>query len=362
MQNGAISEQARMLAAVSELDASPAPTTEVAAHRLVGVIEALVPSDLSKVWLGGEATFFNVPHMVQGRRIADEPPHSTSVLDHEHLLVTFHDSTGLLTTGRRSGGGGGLRSTRPPIAYRHHDPRLVLTPATRAFWLPFGLDTMLRAPVGFPNEHAHLASYRAAGDFSNADIRLLGQLRPVASRLLRRAAVSSLAFASANAWGLAPREAEVFAFAGVGLSLSSIASILGLSVGTVRTHLGKAYTKSAVRSRAAATSALLDVEPTALHEASRLLVRGEEGPLTRREIAVLRIAATGRTTSAIASVIGITSETAKTHLANVYRKLGVQNRSQALLMAGTAMPSLGGSVRTVDGSRSRRDQTPMRPS
>ena len=129
----------------------------------------------------------------------------------------------------------------------------------------------------------------------------------------------------------------MFAFAGVGLSLPSIASLLGLSVGTVRTHLGKAYTKTAVRSRAAATSALLDVvEPTALEEAGRRLVPGEEGPLTRREIAVLRIAATGRTTSAIASVAGISTETAKTHLANVYRKLGVQNRSQALLLVGTA--------------------------
>ena len=108
-------------------------------------------------------------------------------------------------------------------------------------------------------------------------------------------------------------------------------------MGTVRTHLGKAYTKTAVRSRAAATSALLDVvEPTALQEAGRRLVPGERGPLTRREIAVLRIAATGRTTSAIASVIGISTETAKTHLANVYRKLGVQNRSQALLLVGTA--------------------------
>jgi DNA-binding CsgD family transcriptional regulator len=334
MRNGGTSDQARLFAAVSELDASPAPPTEVAARRLVAVIEALVPSDLSKVWLGGAATFFNVPHMVEGRRIADEPLGSTSVRDHEHLVVTLHDSTGLLTTGRRSGDGS-LRSTRPPIAYRHHDPQVVLTPATRAFWLPFGLDTMLRAPVGFPNEHAHLASYRAAGEFSIGDIRLLGQLRPVASRLLRRAAVSTLAQASSSTWGLAPREAEVFAFAGVGLSLSSIASILGLSVGTVRTHLGKAYTKSAVRSRAAATSALLDVEPTALHEAGDRLVPGDSGPLTRREIAVLRFAATGRTTSAIASLAGITRETAKTHLANAYRKLGVQNRSQALLVVAT---------------------------
>jgi DNA-binding CsgD family transcriptional regulator len=93
---------------------------------------------------------------------------------------------------------------------------------------------------------------------------------------LRRSAVSSLAAASASTWGLSPREAEVFAFAGVGLSLPAIASILGLSLGTVRTHLGRAYAKAAAHSRAAATSALLDVVgPTALQEAGRALVPGE---------------------------------------------------------------------------------------
>ncbi len=219
MRNGAISGEARLLAAVSELDASPAPATEIAADRLVAVVGALVPGDLSKVWLGDERAFFDVQHRIEGRRIADVPLWSSSVRDHEHLVVAFHDSTGLLTTGRRSDVGS-LRSRRPAIDYRRHDPRLVLTPAARVFWLPFGLENMLRAPVGFPNEHAHLASYRAGCDFSDGDIRLLDQLRPVASRLLRRAVVSSLAEASASAWGLAPREAEVFAFAGVGLSLS----------------------------------------------------------------------------------------------------------------------------------------------
>ena len=242
-----------------------------------------------------------------------------------------------------------MRSPRPAIVYHHHDPLLVLTPATRAFWLPFGLENMLRAPVGFPNEHAQLASYRAGCGFSDRDIRTLGQLRPVASRLLRRAVVSSLAEASANAWHLAPREAEVFAFAGVGLSLSTIASISGSRWGrSVPTWARR--TRSQACGPAAATSALLDVEPIALHEASRLLVRGEEGPLTRREIAVLRIAATGRTTSAIASVIGISTETAKTHLATLSEARGAEP-SQALLMAGTAMASLGLSVRPSMGEQ-----------
>jgi DNA-binding CsgD family transcriptional regulator len=151
-------------------------------------------------------------------------------------------------------------------------------------------------------------------------------------------------------WGLGTREAEVFAFAGVGLSLPAIASILGLALGTVRTHLGKAYAKAGVRSRGAATAALLDVDPAALRDAGRRLVPGATSPLTRRERAVLRAAATGRTTAAIASVIGISTETTKTHLANAYRKLGVQNRSQALLLVGSARLAASPLERTVEAA------------
>jgi DNA-binding CsgD family transcriptional regulator len=328
MHNGTISGQARLFAVVGELDASPAPATEVAAGQLAEVIGALVPGDLAMLCLGDGTAVSNVQHAVDGRLNADVPLWSSGVRGREHPVAAYHDPTGLMTIGRRAdvGSPGSLRPAA--IRYCH-------------FWRPFGVENMLGAPVDFPNERSYLASYRAAHDFSDDDIRLLDQLRPIASRLLRRAAVSNLAAASATAWGLAPREAEVFAFAGVGLSQPSIASILGLSVGTVRTHLAKAYAKTSVRSRAAATSALLDVvEPTALQHAGRGLVSGEKGPLTRREFAVLRIAATGRTTAAIASAIGISTETAKTHLANVYRKLGVQNRSQALLLVATAPVSL----------------------
>jgi DNA-binding CsgD family transcriptional regulator len=334
--NRVISSQARLLAAVSELDASPVPAKKDAASRLLGVIESLIPGDLSKVYLGEDGVgYYNVLPTLGGRRIADlPPPWSVSAREHEHLVVAIHDPTGLLITCRRSDVGS-FRSLRPNIDYGH-------------LWRPFGVENIVYAPVDFPTEHAYLASYRVAGDYSDGEVRLLDQLRPVASRLLRRSIVSGLAHASATAWGLKPREAEVFAFAGVGLSLPAIASILGLSVGTVRTHLGKAYAKAAVRSRAAATSALLEiVDRAALQEASRGLLPAQEGPLTPRELTVLRIAATGRTTPAIASLIGISTETTKTHLANAYRKLGVENRSQALLLLATAGASVGGSVQAA---------------
>ena len=339
MRKRATSGQARLLAAVSELDASQAPAMDAAARRLAGVIGALVPADLASVNLGDPRPFHDVAFECGEWPI--DPRHNVSLacgvwrpLEARDLARMRFTETGLVISDRRSDAGS-LRSLPPTIDYGR-------------YWRPLGIENVVGAPLDFPNGCAWLATHRAAGDFSDEDVRLLDQLRPVASRLLRRASVSSLAEASASAWGLAPREAEVFAFAVVGLSLPSIASILGLSVGTVRTQLGRAYAKTAVRSRAAATSALLDVVgPTALQDAGRGLVPGHKGPLTGREVMVLRIAATGRTTSAIASAIGISTETTKTHLANAYRKLGVQNRSQALLLVGTAMVSVSGSDRPV---------------
>jgi DNA-binding CsgD family transcriptional regulator len=348
MRKRATSGQARLLAAVSELDASPAPSTEAAARRLAGVIGALVPGDLATVNLGDPRPFHDVEFEC-GECNVELECSDWRPLDARDLARMRFTETGLLITGRRSDAGS-FRSL--PLAIDHARFRRPLE--------IFG-ENMVGVPLGFP-ECAWLATHREAGDYSDGDVWLLDQLRPVASRLLRRAAVSSVTEASARAWGLSPREAEVFAFAGVGLSLPSIAAILGLSVATVRTQLGRTYAKTAVRSRAAATSALLDlVGPTALQDAGRGLVPGEKQPLTRREMAVLRIAATGRTTSAIASIAGISTETAKTHLANAYRKFGVQNRSQALLLAGTTGMFVGSPERKVEGTRSRRNHPPASP-
>ena len=52
--------------------------------------------------------------------------------------------------------------------------------------------------------------------------------------------------------------------------------------------------------------------------------------LTHREMEVLAAAATGQTTKEIAAAQGVTPNTVKFHLRNVYEKLGVSNRSQAI--------------------------------
>lgn len=55
--------------------------------------------------------------------------------------------------------------------------------------------------------------------------------------------------------------------------------------------------------------------------------------LTRREMEVLRLLACGLTTHQIAESLGVSSITARNHLANLLAKLGAKNRLQAVLFA-----------------------------
>ena len=52
-------------------------------------------------------------------------------------------------------------------------------------------------------------------------------------------------------------------------------------------------------------------------------------PLTRREIEILRLVADGRSNAELARVLWVTEQTVKFHLTNIYRKLGVGNRTEA---------------------------------
>jgi DNA-binding CsgD family transcriptional regulator len=55
--------------------------------------------------------------------------------------------------------------------------------------------------------------------------------------------------------------------------------------------------------------------------------------LTGRELAVLRLLADGRTATAIAHELRVSPRTVHTHLAHIYRKLGVCDRMRAVLVA-----------------------------
>jgi DNA-binding NarL/FixJ family response regulator len=51
--------------------------------------------------------------------------------------------------------------------------------------------------------------------------------------------------------------------------------------------------------------------------------------LTRRQLEILRLVAEGRSNAEVARLLWVTEQTVKFHLANVYRKLGVANRTEA---------------------------------
>ena len=56
----------------------------------------------------------------------------------------------------------------------------------------------------------------------------------------------------------------------------------------------------------------------------------DEGPgLTRRELEILRLVAEGHSNAQLARTLWVTEQTVKFHLSNVYRKLGVANRTEA---------------------------------
>jgi DNA-binding NarL/FixJ family response regulator len=53
------------------------------------------------------------------------------------------------------------------------------------------------------------------------------------------------------------------------------------------------------------------------------------GGLTRRELEILRLVADGHSNSQLARMLWVTEQTVKFHLSNIYRKLGVSNRTEA---------------------------------
>ncbi|MDI3281400.1 MAG: response regulator transcription factor, partial [Bacillota bacterium] len=110
---------------------------------------------------------------------------------------------------------------------------------------------------------------------------------------------------------------------------------------------------------------LKDVDPSGIGEAIRAVARGEtfyperflprlaaeyrrlaadEGAgaprggafpygLTQRERQILVCLASGMTNARIASTLSISEKTVKNHLTNLFRKLGVEDRTQAVLLA-----------------------------
>jgi DNA-binding NarL/FixJ family response regulator len=58
-----------------------------------------------------------------------------------------------------------------------------------------------------------------------------------------------------------------------------------------------------------------------------------EAPLTTREESILQRMSKGSTNRAIAEELGISSETVKEHVQKILKKMGVSDRTQAVLLA-----------------------------
>jgi len=70
--------------------------------------------------------------------------------------------------------------------------------------------------------------------------------------------------------------------------------------------------------------------PGARRSTPALRASVDESPgLTRREIEILKVMAEGHTNAQLAKMLWVTEQTVKFHLSNIYRKLGVANRTEA---------------------------------
>lgn len=105
---------------------------------------------------------------------------------------------------------------------------------------------------------------------------------------------------------------------------------------------------------------LKDAEPAVLRDAVRAAARGDvpldpriagallprraepADALSAREREVLRLAARGFANKQIATELGIAERTVKAHLGNVYRQLGVPDRTSAALWAREHLPGQDG--------------------
>lgn len=66
------------------------------------------------------------------------------------------------------------------------------------------------------------------------------------------------------------------------------------------------------------------------HRPARVADRNRDIPdLTKRELEILRLVAEGSSNSQLAKMLWVTEQTVKFHLSNIYRKLGVSNRTEA---------------------------------
>ena len=87
---------------------------------------------------------------------------------------------------------------------------------------------------------------------------------------------------------------------------------------------------------------LLRLVSGALEQSGRQRTEADLSMLTGREQQVARYAAKGDSNRLIAESLGITERTVKEHMGSVFRKLGVKDRMQLMLLVTGQRPAGGG--------------------
>lgn len=95
------------------------------------------------------------------------------------------------------------------------------------------------------------------------------------------------------------------------------------------TARGESFLQPSVAAKVVAEFARLANAPQARERANRALVE----PLSDRELEILRLVATGASNKEIAATLFIVEGTVKNHITNILTKLGVRDRTQAVLKA-----------------------------
>jgi DNA-binding CsgD family transcriptional regulator len=124
----------------------------------------------------------------------------------------------------------------------------------------------------------------------------------------------------------------------VALQFMGKALEIGARVGARETFLRQDASLLNLVIRIAGEKPTVYLEDLASQITSRLKSRSENlmglsAALTKRELEILRHLATGRPISAIGTTLHISQNTMKTHLKNIYRKIGVGGRDEAVAKA-----------------------------
>jgi len=140
------------------------------------------------------------------------------------------------------------------------------------------------------------------------------------------------------AFTLTSREEEVLQLLSSGKMYKEVASELCLALGTVKKHAVNVYRKLCAGNR---IQAINNWKPGLSEQWDKLPAYMPVKDLTKKEAEVIHLLNQGKMYREIASLLCVSIETAKKHIRNIYQKLQVQNRMQAINKWRTA-PENGG--------------------